>query len=251
MKNTSIRPFARVFFTLIELLVVIAIIAILASMLLPALGKARANAKSVSCVNQMRQINFASVLYADDWDGTIVPVLGATWYSNWFYHLAPYVGVDRTKTVEVTDGNFYTGNTRTQFANGKVYYCPNLSSGFGGTPSNANYEHTSYAMNIWVTYSEYIAGNNTYKEKRRWRKYGDAFFYCPSRIVIFCERDSSPWLYSSPIPTGVVDWSLHPNGAVFALLDGGVKPFTYAAYKSAKLTDLKHWTTYGSRPTDD
>lgn len=130
------RPARPNAFTLVELLVVIGIIAVLISILLPALGKARVQAQRVNCQSNLRQIGNVWHMYANDNKGWFPVLFGPDngvpptdqSYGNWTLLFAD----DRPGKIDYRT----MFRERYKLGSGRVFYCPNYRPVYGANPED-------------------------------------------------------------------------------------------------------------------
>ena len=121
MKTVERSNSKRNGFTLIELLVVIAIIAILAAMLLPALAKAKAKAKTTQCLNNMKQLELCYVMYCQDFND-LVPINLSSGGTSTSTNTGSWIGGNAQS--DYWDENIRNGKLYEYNKSSAIYACP-------------------------------------------------------------------------------------------------------------------------------
>jgi prepilin-type N-terminal cleavage/methylation domain-containing protein/prepilin-type processing-associated H-X9-DG protein len=186
-------------FTLIELLVVIAIIAILVAILFPVFERVQNKAKQSACINNLKQMMTATLLYAHDWDAALAPYAGPAWGPA---PAAPATGPP--------GWGGWAGWLWLYIQNEEVFYCPSESartSGYSGS-------HSTYAYLINAVY-----GSGAATGKQTWACKTLDYINYPTHLILFMDGWDVGTQHAelrNGVRYVIGDGSFHPNAFLYA-----------------------------------
>ena len=186
-------------FTLIELLVVIAIVALLISVMFPALGRARESARSVVCAANQRQLVTAFTLYCDDHRGFAMPHLRASGLTRTYWYGQENIA---TQTLDHTKGTL-TPYLAAAPGDRSVYECPDQPEGSYTTQGSTGSFTSTYGYNAYGLSPDTSGYFELYNQRTRKLALIDRpssqLVFADSMILLFSGQPSNSALLDPPL----------------------------------------------------
>ncbi len=194
-------------FTLVEMLVVIGIIGILAGMLMPALGRAKAKAHQIKCISNLRQLGFGLTLYAGDYDGEFPSRKAPP--NAWPHKLKPY------------------------YVDWSLITCPSDKFGVGGLYADEINPNRSFLINGFNDYFMNLLEGEDYQKYQHWdwpHGMREVSIPKPSETVIFGEKRSGSFHVHMDLDQGrqgndyeEIEYRRHTRGSDFVFGDASAR----------------------------